>query len=254
MSFLIDHGLSSYALSFKKSCVSSLCNYIENVVADEEEDLKTFRNFTKGLPSQSKNQVYEKVLITEEEYKKMMEALEKENDYLGMAWLTGQFFIGTRRSEILQFKTEILDYPVPEGKNYVVSHPIRAKGKGKDGNVTEYMIPLEALKYFKLWIEKRGFESEYIFAVKRAGKIQRLSRTWSNYFCQHKLSEILGRRITVHNFKAAVVSNLLIKGVDMKIVSKYVAHHKDVLTTSSYYDLRDFEEEKDKIFSIPDKK
>jgi integrase len=226
-----------------------LCNYIENVVADDEEDLKVFRNFTKGLPSQSKNQVYEKVLITDDEYKIMMDVLKNDNDYLGQAWLSTQFLAGSRRSEVLQFKTEILDYPILEGKNYILSNSVRAKGRGKDGNVTEYMIPLEALDYIKLWIEKRGFEYEYIFAVKRAGEIHRLSRTWSNYFCQHRLSDILGRRLTVHNLKAAAISNLLIKGVDMKVVSKYVAHHQSTDTTQNFYDLRTFEEEKDNIFN-----
>ena len=78
ISYLTDRGLSSSALGFKKSSVSSFCNYIENIVADEVDEYKGFRNFTRGLPAISKNKVYEKVAITEEEYNKIMKALKIE--------------------------------------------------------------------------------------------------------------------------------------------------------------------------------
>src|SRR5690625_4037512 len=51
MSYLRDRGLSSSALNFKKACVSSLSNYIENVVSGEDENYEKFRNFTRGLPA-----------------------------------------------------------------------------------------------------------------------------------------------------------------------------------------------------------
>ena len=43
MSFLKNRGLSSSAQQFKKACVSSLMNYIENIVADEDEELCNFQ-------------------------------------------------------------------------------------------------------------------------------------------------------------------------------------------------------------------
>lgn len=245
--FLIDRGLSSSAIGFKKSAVSSFCNYIENIVADEMEECKNFRNFTRGLPSIPKNQVYEKNVITEDEYKLIMQELEKENDFLAMAWVATAFNVGARRAELIQFKTEILDYPL-NGKNYVVSHVVRGKGKSDDGKPLQYMINLEALKYMKLWVEKRDFESEYIFAIKKKNGSKPISIDWANNLCQNRLSKIVGRRITVHNFKASCITHLLEKGTDIKVVSKYIAMHNDVSTTSQFYDLRDFNEEKDKIF------
>src|SRR5690606_7553839 len=56
LSFLRDNQkMSSSAISLKKAAVSSLCNYIENVVAEEIEEYKTFRNFTRGLPPIPRN-------------------------------------------------------------------------------------------------------------------------------------------------------------------------------------------------------
>lgn len=252
LSYLRDNRkLSSSAQSFKKACVSSMFNYIENVIADDEDfkEYRSFRNLTRGLPPIPKNKVYDKVKITFNEYKDMMDVLEKDENYLGMAWLATAFNVGARRSEIIQFKTEILDYPIPEGKTFVYSHNVRLKGQGDDGKVEPYMINLEALKYMRLWVENRGYESEYIFSTKYGGEVKQASKSWADYFCSNVLSDILQRRVNPHIFKASCVTYLLESGVDLKLVSKYVAHHEDVSTTIAHYDLREFEEEKNKIFS-----
>jgi len=248
MSYNQERGLSSSAIGLRKSSVSSFCNYIENVVMDDVLEYKGFRNFTKGMPSISKNQVYDKIAITEDEYKMMMKSLEESKNYLGLAWVATAFNVGARRTELIQFKKEILDYEIIEGQNYVLSHVVRGKGASVDGKPLRYMINFDALKYMKLWIENRNHESNYIFTVKYNGKINHISEGWANGFCQDVLSPICKRRINPHLFKASCITFLLDKGVDLKIVSKYVAQHNDTSTTSNFYDLRDFEEEKNNIF------
>lgn len=246
MSFLDSRNMSSSAKGFKKSAVSTLCNYIENVIADDDPNYKTFRNFTKGLPAIPKTQVYDKIKVTKEEYDFMLDELLKRENYLGAAWLATAFNVGARRAELIQFKTEILDYPIPEGQNYVLSHVVYGKGRG-DGKKLNYMVNKEALKYMKLWIDKRGYEHEYIFTTNYGGKIKQMSLTWADEFCANVLSPMLGRRINVHIFKSSCITALLEQGVDISLVSKFVAHHESIETTS-IYDLRDFEEEKNKIF------
>jgi len=249
MSYLQERELSSSAIGIKKSAVSSFCNYIENVVMDDVEEYKGFRNFTRGMPAIAKNQTYEKIAISKDEYDILIAELEKREDYLGLAWVATAFNVGSRRAEIIQFKTEILSYPIPENQNYVLSHMVRGKGKSVDGKPLRYMINMDALKYMKLWVEKRGYESEYIFTVKYSGRIKHIGTSWANDFCKNTLTPILGRRINPHLFKASAITFLLGQGVDLKIVSKYVAQHNDTSTTSNFYDLRDFEEEKNNIFS-----
>jgi integrase len=248
-SYLRDNRkLSSSAQQFKKAAVSSLCNYIESVVAEEDDNYLRFRNFTRGLPPIPKNKVYDKVKVTYEDYKLMMEVLEEDGNYLGIAWLATAFNVGARRSEIIQFRTEILNYEFPEDATFIYSHNIRLKGRGEDGKVEPYMINREALKYMKLWVEKRGYESEYIFSTNYAGEIKQMSVSWADYFCTDILSDILSRRINPHLFKASCITYLLEQGVPLEIVSKYVAHHENVATTIAHYDLRSFEQEKNQIF------
>lgn len=249
LSYLRDNRkMSSSGMGLKKACVSSLCNYVENVVADEDENYKLFRNFTRGLPAIPKNTVYEKVKITYDEYQEMMKVLENDENYLGMAWLATAFNVGARRSEIIQFKTEITNYEISDDATFVYTHNVRLKGRGEDGKIEPYMMNREALKYINIWLEKRGYEHEYIFTTKYNGQIDQMSASWADYFCANVLSDILGRRINPHLFKASCITYLLEQGIKLELVSKYVAHHENVATTIAHYDLRDFEEEKNSIF------
>lgn len=250
ISFLRDRGMSSSGINLKKACVSSLMNYIENFVADEEKDYRIFRNLTRGLPPIPKNQVYEKIKVTYEEYKEMMDVLKSDENYLGMAWLATSFNVGSRLSETIQFKTSIVETPFPEDETYIMSHNVRLKGSGEDGKIEPYMINREAYEYMKLWVEKRGYNHEYIFTTRHAGEYRQMSTSWADYFCTNVLSPILGRRVNPHIFKASCVTYLVEeRGVDISVVSKHIAHHEDVATTLSHYDLRDFEEERNEIYA-----
>ncbi|ASA22762.1 tyrosine-type recombinase/integrase [Paenibacillus donghaensis] len=250
ISFLRDtRKMSSSAIGLRKACVSSLCNYIENVVADDDKNYKMFRNFTRGLPAITKNSVYNKVKISKDDYDLIMKTMVNDKNYLGAAWVAFAFNVGARRAEIPQFKTEILNYPIVEGGGYTMSHIIRLKGRGEDGKQEPYMVNEEALQYAKLWIEKRDYEAEYIFTTKYSGETGSMSEAWANEFCKETLSNILGRRINPHLFKASCVTYLLeVKKIPIEIVSKYVAHHENIATTIAHYDLRDFAEERNKIF------
>ncbi|MFS0855142.1 tyrosine-type recombinase/integrase [Paenibacillus taichungensis] len=248
LSYIRDNRkMSSSAIGLRKSVISSLCNHIENIIAEEEENYKQFRNFTRGLPPIAKNRVYEKVKVTKDEYDMLMSVLEEDENWLGMAWLATAFRVGARRSEIIQFKTEILGYKIPEGQNYVTSHTVRGKGKSIDGKPLQYMFPLDVIPHIKKWIDTRGYESDYIFTTKYGNEIKPMSAAWADDFCSNTLSDILERRVNVHIFKNSCITYLLETGVDINLVSKFVAHHNDISTTS-IYDLRDFEDEKNQIF------
>ena len=250
MSYLSNRQLSSSALKFKKSTVSACNVYIENVVSEDTEgspEYSNFRNFTRGLPPIPKNQVYNKIAITLEEYGLMIKTLLDDENYLACAWVTTMFNVGCRRAGVIQFKTEILTYPKIEGQNYVLSNIVKEKGRA-GGKFVQYMVNEEALKYIQLWIDKRGYEHEYIFTLGKPNNPRQMSKEWADTLCEEVLSDICNRRINVHLFKASCITKLLEDGVDIKLVSKYVAQHEDISTTS-IYDLRTFDTEKKQIFA-----
>lgn len=247
MSEMQGRDLSSSAISMKKSAISSFCIYIENIVSEDMEECRNFRNFTKGMPQLAKNKVYEKKAVTSEEYEKMCSYLKEHNMLMEYAWLVTAYNVGARRAELRQFKTEMINYIPKEGENFINSHVVRGKGKGQAGKPLIYMIPLTVVEAWKEWINNRDYENEYIFTIKHADGIKPISISWPDEFCQNVLSQICGRRINPHLFKGSCITHLLEKGVDMKVVSKFVAQHESAETTS-LYDLRDFEEERSKIF------
>lgn len=243
MSYLVNRGMSSSGLKFKKSAVSSLCVYIEDNVTDDDEmeEYSHFRNFTKAFKDIPLNYVYEKIPISEEEYLKLLEALEDDGNYMGLAWVACAFNCGARRGGIRQFKTECVKDGIPEGKSFVYSNQVREKGRSVDGKIVKYMLNADCVKYINLWLEHRGYDHEYIFTTKYNGEVHMVSKSWADDLCSNVLSDILGRRINPHLFKASAVTNLLNKGKDIKVVSKLIAQHNSVETTMKFYDLRELD-------------
>lgn len=238
MSYLTNRGMSSSGLKFKKSACSSLCNYILDNVADDSDEYELFRNFTTAFKDIPLNYVYEKIPISETEYEKLKEVLLADENYMALAWVVCAFNCGARRGGIVQFKVDCIKDDIPEGKSYVLSNKVREKGRSKDGKICQYMLNQECIDYINLWLEHRGYEHEYIFSTKYDGKIKMASKEWVNGVCSDILSDILGRRINPHLFKASAATNLLSKGKDIKLVSKYVCQHNDISTTQKFYDLR----------------
>ena len=160
MSYLVNRGMSSSGLKFKKSAISSLCKYIEdNIVEDDDmPEYSRFRNFTTSFRDIPKNHVYEKIAVSEEEYHKLLEVLVDDENYLAACWVACAFNSGARRGGIIQFKTECIKDGIPEGKSYIMSNKVREKGRGSDGKVVQYMLNEEAVKYIQLWLEKRGYD------------------------------------------------------------------------------------------------
>lgn len=244
--FLQNHQLSSSALKFKKSAVSAFCKFIETFIAEDEENYKSFRNFTVGLPSISQNKVYEKVKISREEYEMVKDKLEESGNMLGRLWFIVAYETAARKGELLQFKSEIANYVIPEGKTYVDTHNVSAKGRG-GGKILKYMLSREALDAIKEYVETRGFESEYLFSVKYKGIYGQISESWAGEFCRRILSPMLGRRINPHITRSSGATYLMERGVDVSIISKKVLHHESLEVTQAYL-IRDEEEDKDSVF------
>ena len=249
LSYLINRGMSSSGIKFKKSSVSTVCEYVEAILATEEENYATFHNFTKTDMKIPKNYVYNKIAISEDEYKLLIDTLMEDENYEAVAWVACAFNTGARRAGIRGFKTEVIYKDIPEGQEFIMSNIVREKGSSIDGKQVQYMIPIPVLYYIKLWIEKRGYESDYIFTTVYRDEIRQVSLDWADELCKNILSDILQRRINPHLFKASAISYYLNSGMDLKFVSQNIAMHNDISTTSNFYDLRTFENEKNEMFS-----
>lgn len=78
LNWLTNRGLSDSGINFKKSAVSTFCNY---VMLMYEEEYPTFRNFTSGLKVVQTGYVHEKVPLTPDEYINLCKELEKREEW-----------------------------------------------------------------------------------------------------------------------------------------------------------------------------
>ena len=99
LNWITNRGLSDSAIKFKKSSVSSFCNYVMMMYEDE---YPTFRNFTVGLKVVKTGYVHEKVPLTPDEYVMLCEELEKREEWQKLAYLVFSYSTGCRRAEARQ--------------------------------------------------------------------------------------------------------------------------------------------------------
>jgi len=168
-SHLMERGFSSSALRFKKSTVSSLNNYIENVVSDDMEECKGFKNFCRGLPSLPQNKVYEKKPLNREEYEKLVTYLTEKEDWKKLAYLEFSYSSACRKSEARQLLKEVVNYkPIIKGTEdnpiiYYITHPIECKGSKRNSNkIKPLSFDYKAMATFKKWMEKQPYEGQYL--------------------------------------------------------------------------------------------
>lgn len=253
--WLIGKNLSPNAIKFKRSSVSSLCGFIEVYYADEYEG---FRNiFTKAIPNVAKSNVKEKIPLTVKEMDKLIEELEKREEWQKLAYVLFTYITGCRREEARQLLKEVATYDKHKDKDgnekpYYITHSIRAKGRGKEGKVRKFKFDEKAMESIKRWIEYRSTlvkedNCPFIFASKHKDGFKQVSANTFNLWCQ-EFSEILGGRpVHPHLFRSSRATNAVIEeGKDIKSVQKLLGHNSS--QTTEIYVVRDDADDDDDLF------
>lgn len=250
--YLISLGLSSNAIKFKRSVVSSMCGYYEVFYGD---DHPLFRNiFNKQVPSVPKENVREKIPLTKEEYDLLLAELERREEWQMLAFLKFTYSSGCRKGEVVQLLKEVSEYEKvkdKEGnfKSFYQTHNIRTKGRGVQGKIRKLLFDEEAMKAIHKWLEIRGEDDEPRMFVKKTktGKVTALSPNAFNHWCAGLFSEILGREIWVHLIRSTRATHLVVlEGKDIKS-AQAVLGHQDSSTTEIYV-VRDSSDDADDAF------
>ena len=245
--FLINRNLSSSAVKFKRSAVSSLCGYIELYYIDE---YPLFRNiYNKKIPNPAKSFLHEKQPLSQDEYKLLISELKKKGKLQQVAYIEFTYSSGCRRAEVRQLLKEIINYETIKDKNYYLTHAVRCKGKGREGSVRKLQYDTTALQAIKAWLEFRGNDDcPYVFATKGDnGKFQQVNETTFNKWCTQMFSKIVGRRVHPHQFREQRATDLVVgEGKDIKTAQALLGH-KDSSTTEIYV-IRDSSDDLDGAF------
>ncbi len=167
-----DHALNEWQWSPRrlrrvKSAISSLSNYIENVL-DEDPKYANYKSSIRKIESPVNQPVLDKTIFTNEELQKLLDYLVSKKRYRQAAVLSLCMNSGRRRSEIPRFKTEYFtDDNVIFGSLWKTPEKVKTKGRGSKGKqIHLYVLKKQFEPYLKLWMDYRkenGIESEWLF-------------------------------------------------------------------------------------------
>ncbi|MGG3892012.1 tyrosine-type recombinase/integrase [Metabacillus fastidiosus] len=251
--FLINRNLSSSAVKFKRSSVSSLCGYIELYYSDE---FPLFRNiYNKKIPNPAASKRHEKVPLTEEEFFNLIEVLTERKEYQMVAYLLFTYETGCRRGESRQLLRDFvnaekaIDKKTGEEKPYYFTSEIRCKGRGKEGKLRKFPVSEIAMEALKKWHEERGEDDcPYMFVKKtKEGKVNQLSASTFNYWCTEIFTEIVGKRVHPHLLRSSKATNLsLYGGKSIDAIQALLGHNSP--DTTKIYIVKDGEDELDELY------
>jgi len=240
LSYLIDkQKLSPSRVRQMRSTVSSLSNFCEDILSDEDERFKDYRNLIRKIPAPKLEQVREKTFLTDEQVNKLLDWLEAQKAWKHCLYVALSFTTGARKAEIMQFKRSDFTEETLKNGIYVTSVK-RAKGAGMQGKRRRFYAPADAIdRYLKLYLETRTDDLDDLFISNYGGKVKPVSTNTFNQWCE-KYSEYLGIPVYPHCYRASIATSLKERGKDPNKI-KQLLGHEDLATTQLY--IRQNEEE-----------
>lgn len=236
--WMLGNNLNSPArIKRLKASLSSLSNYIENVLDDE---FPNFRNIINKVESPVVKPVREKTVLTDEQMDHLLGLLTESKAYDKACVLALAIYSGRRKSELLRFKVSDFtdDRLVCDGALYKTS-PIKTKGRGIDGKMLECFCLAKNFKpYLDNWMNYRkenGIESEWLFPDKSNPEAHlRVSalNSWARSF-----SRLLGVDFYWHAVRHMTVTSFKRAGMPDTAIQQYIGW-EDISMVPVYSDMK----------------
>lgn len=218
-----------------RSAISSLSNYVENIVADEDEEFEGFRSIVKKIEAPPLEKTRDKTVWEEQEVVSLLTRLVDDKQYEKACFLALAAYSGRRKSELFRYQVNHFDkeHLIADGKLYFTPK-IKTKGRGKEGKqLATYVIVSGFKPYFELWMKYRqetGVESEWLFpdpSDPTQPRSPSVSNSWAATF-----SKMSGRPAYTHSFRHYACTQLLRAGVpDSVVVEMFGWTSADMLKT-----------------------
>lgn len=209
--------LSSSRVRRLRAAISSMSNFIENVLDDDFPD---FRNIVNKIPAPDNRPVRPKTVFEEEELKELLDKLTKEEQYQEACALALAMYSGARKAELGRFK---VDYFKPE---YIVhgslyKSPEKVLSKGRGGKMsTKYVLANDFQPYLDNWLkdrEKQGIDNEYLFVTKEDGEwIQAKISTFDSWAI--RFNEMIDKHFYWHANRHFFTSSLIRENIPAEVI------------------------------------
>lgn len=244
---ITDQHLSSNRVRQLKSTISSMSNYICDMLDKKYPD---FRNIVNKIKPPAKIEVREKTVFTNEQVDYLLKTLVERKKYMQACLIACLAASGVRKGEIIQFKVDFFDVKrFDEEAGYYITPEIRCKGAGRIGKrLTKFVIRDIMYTYFELWMKERerlGITSEELFVHKRKGEWIPAEISTVNSLML-TVSNILNADAYAHAFRHYAATWLKRNGVETSKIRDFLGHN-DSSTTEIYIDIGTEENLKDML-------
>lgn len=240
--YCLNLGHSPSRVRRLRSTLSSISNYIENIL---DEDVPDFKNVVNKVPAPSLTTVREKLVLSMEQFEELLEKLVNDEQYQIACALALAGFSGARKSELSRFKMWYFDEENVSNGLYQTPEKIKTKGRGSHGKMlTKWTIKKYFEPYLILWKdyrEKNGIDSEWLFVTKdsNGNYIQAKVSTMNSW--ADIISRYLGETYYFHSSRHLFVTNLVRAQVPSQIIKEIVGWN-GIELISTYSDIEASEE------------
>lgn len=249
--YLIKNGLSSARIKVLRSTVSSMSNFIETIL-DEEEKWENFKNIVNKIPAPTSAPVREKTILTDDDYQGLLDTLVEQKKYqhacaLALAWASGR-----RKSELVRIKKSyITEENLKYGSLYKTPEKIKTKGRGNGKFLYVFILKSKFKVYFDLWMEERKRlgvpdEIDEIFVTFRNGKWGAAELSLLSSYAL-KFSKMLGVDFYFHSARHQYTTSLSEAGIPDDIIKQIVGWESSDMV--SLYKDTDIDDELEKYFT-----
>lgn len=219
--WMLENGNSSSRVRRVKSAISSLSNYCENILADDDPEYDGYRSIVRKIQDPPLQAVREKTVWKDEELEALLERLVEKNKYEQACFVALGMYGGRRKSEMCRFKVSDFDDDKLVCDNALYkSAPILTKG----GAMLEcYTLAKKFKPYFDLWMKQReefGIESEWLFPSV-TNLEEHMPPTRVDAWCK-TFSNITGKDFYTHSLRHYFVSALSRSGIPDNVIVQIV--------------------------------
>ena len=169
---LTEYKWSPARMRRVKSTLSSLSNYVENMLDDEFENYKPI---IRKIENPVNEKVFKKTVLEDYQLQELLDALVEKKKYDKACMLSLAMNSGRRKAELPRFKVSYFDDKnIIYGSLYKTPETITTKGRGSRGKqLIVYTLVKPFKPYLDLWLkyrEENNINSEWLFPKKVGNK------------------------------------------------------------------------------------
>ena len=233
-----------------KAAISSLSNYIENILDDEYDGYKPI---VRKIESPADTAVRTKTVFQDDDLEVLLSKLIECKKYMKACMLSLAMNSGRRKAELPRFKVSYFNDEnlICDGALYKTPEKVTTKGRGSRGKQLDlYTLSKPFKPYLDMWLQERerlGIESDWLFPKHKNGKWLNeqvdtsLLDSWARTF-----SNMLGKSFYWHSLRHYFTTKLKSSGIPDSVVQDVIGW--DSADMVKVYDDTPSEEQFEKYF------